>query len=175
MDRPLLRGLLKDWSFAFAVAAVVMFGWRMLQPEPVSEGDAPAIALRATDGEVWKLDERKAPAYVINFWATWCGPCRQEIPEIAAFASAHPEIEVVGVSIDDGISTERLAAESKKLGISYRVLHDSSGATAQAWGVSVYPTTFVLDADHQIIAMRVGTVDRDRLGDMLASPVARNP
>lgn len=175
MDRSMLRGLLKDWTIAFSVAMVVLFGWRMLQPAPVSEGEAPVLSLRSTEGEVWKLNEQKAAAYVVNFWATWCAPCRSEIPEIAAFANAHPEVEVIGVSVDEALTTERLAVESKKLGISYRVLHDASGATAQAWGVSVYPTTFVLDADYQIIAMRVGTVDRDRLGDMLATPVARNP
>lgn len=167
MDRAMLMGLVKDWAIAFAMAAVVMLAWQVFEPTPVSEGTAPPLTLASTTGETFNLHTGTAPAYVVNFWATWCGPCRKEIPEISAFAQAHPEIEVVGVSVDDKLTTERLGGEAKRLGITYRVVHDMSGEVARAWGVDVFPTTFVLDANYKVIGTRVGEVDRSRLEMMM--------
>jgi len=110
---------------------------------------------------------------VVNFWATWCAPCRQEIPDLARFAREHPEVEVVGVSVDEGMATERLKVEAARLGVTYRVLHDLGGEAARAWGVSVYPTTFVLDATGTVVASRVGVVDGRLLEEMLPSGVGR--
>jgi thiol-disulfide isomerase/thioredoxin len=167
MDRAMLLGLAKDWAIAFVMAAVVMLAWQVFEPTPVSEGTAPSLTLASTTGDTFDLHAGSAPAYVVNFWATWCGPCRKEIPEISAFAAAHPEIEVVGVSVDDKLTTERLGGEAKRLGITYRVVHDMSGDVARAWGVDVFPTTFVLDAQHKVIATRVGEIDRSRLEMMI--------
>jgi cytochrome c-type biogenesis protein len=171
MDRRELWGLVQDWSLAVFIAAGLMFGWNLLSPGPRSEGDAPALALPSTDGSHFDLADRTSAAYVVNFWATWCAPCRQEIPEFSRFSLEHPEVEVLGVSVDDAMATGRLAAEAKRLGITYRVLHDATGEVARAWGVSVYPTTFVLDRDLRIIGSRVGVMDRMGLEDLI--PAAR--
>lgn len=167
MDRRMWFDLVKDWVIAFAVAATVWLVWALLQPEPVREGEAPPLALLTTEGKTWNIGHQSSAAYVVNFWATWCGPCRKEIPELAAFAKAHPEVQVIGVSVDDKLTTERLEAEARRLGITYAVLHDAEGEAASSWGVTVYPTTFVVDRNLNIVNTRIGEVDRSRLEDML--------
>lgn len=170
MDRAMWVGLLKDWGIAASVAAGVMIGWNLLQPDPVSAGEAPELRLRDLAGDVWSLEAKRdgghAHAYIINYWATWCAPCMREIPEFNAFAEAHPEVEVVGVSVDE-MPTSRLRAEVDRLGIQYRVLHDQQNQASYAWGVRNYPTTFVLDAERNIIASRVGGLDRAGLEELL--------
>lgn len=159
--------LLKDWGLALAIALVAWALWRLLAPAPVDSGDAPELTLPDLQGETWVLAEQDVEAYVVNFWATWCAPCRQEIPEFAAFAQRHPEVVVVGVSVDEGMSRQVLAAKSRQLGITYPVVHDVDASTASNWGVTGFPTTFVLDAHRHVVDVKMGVLDGARLEAMV--------
>lgn len=166
MDRKLAWGLIKDWGVALAIGVVVLFAWSWFQPRPVSKGQAPPIELSDLEGNTYSLADDASELVVVNFWATWCAPCRREIPDFTAFARDNPDVRVLGVSVDD-MEPRALAAASKRLGIRYDVVHDPRQQTARRWGVNVYPTTFVLDAERHVVAMRVGTVDRARLDAMV--------
>jgi len=155
--------LLKDLALALGVTVAAFFVWSVLgSSQVVTSGEAPAFTLPDLNGEQVSLGTLPTGPVVLNFWFTQCGPCRREIPELSSFQDAHPEVPVVGISVDQKMSRETLAMHSERLGVRYAVLHDPKARVAEAYGVSVFPTTFIL-RDGQIERVRQGTVTRERL------------
>lgn len=167
MDRAELKGLLRDWGAVAFITLVVAVTWNIVTA-PASTGLAPKLELDRLGRGTWSLhDNGKADAYVVNFWATWCGPCKTEIPELNAFAAAHPDVAVIGVSVDEQLQTTRLEAAARQLGIAYPVMHDFDQSNANRWGVRSYPTTFILDRDKNIVRSHVGVINKTMLEEMV--------
>lgn len=164
---PFWLGLAKDWGLALAVVIGVFVLWTLFFSPKQASGPAPAFVLPDLDGgELALADISEGPA-VLNFWFTSCGPCRHEIPELARFHDAHPDVPMIGISVDRNMQPARLAALSRKLGINYTVLHDADSAVARSYGVDLFPTTFVLH-DGVIHHVKLGEVDQAYLEGLLA-------
>jgi cytochrome c biogenesis protein CcmG/thiol:disulfide interchange protein DsbE len=167
MDRRFVIDLVKDWGLALVIAWVLMALWRFFSPPaPDPGGEAPPLVMNTIEGEHVDLAALPEKWVIVNFWATWCGPCRKEIPDLAAFHTAHPEVALLGVSVDVNLDAEALREKSEAMGINYPVLKDSSGV-ADAWRVQVYPTTFVIDADRHIRTVHVGPLTRTELETLI--------
>ena len=167
MDRAFLGGMLKDWGIAFAVLAAGLFVWMVFfASKPLSEGPAPDFTLPTLDGAQMSLTDMGSGPVVLNFWFPSCGPCRQELPELSAFQQAHPEIPILGISVDT-MGTSQLRNVVRRLPISFTVLHDQKGDVAGTYQVSTFPTTIIIN-EQEIRASRVGTVDQRRLIRMLS-------
>ena len=96
---------------------------------------------------------------VLNFWATWCAPCREEMPELEALSAAMPQIEVALVAMDRS-PEPRILGFLEEVGVkTARDLRDPSGEFSRAAGVMGLPTTLVLDAEGREVARLVGIVD----------------
>jgi len=158
VDRASVVELVKDWALALGITVVVLFAWQWMQPDPVEHGPAPSLVEVDLDGATWSLADVSQDVVVVNFWATWCGPCRDEIPELSAEGQRQAEVAFVGVSADDGLSTPILATKSKQLGVAYPVVHDRDLSTVRAWGVNTFPTTFVLDRERHVVATHIGMI-----------------
>jgi thiol-disulfide isomerase/thioredoxin len=145
LARRLLRGAgqLLGWAVAILLVSYLVGRWR--SPDLASPPDFTLVDLRS-GARVTLADLRGKPA-VLNFWASWCGPCRLELPALERFAQNHPNIQVIGIGHDD---PDDLRAAATDAGVTYRLLHDG-GAASRAWGVSTLPTTFALDADGQLV------------------------
>jgi peroxiredoxin len=122
--------------------------------------EAPAFALQNLEGETVRLADFAGQTVVLNFWATWCGPCRVEIPTFSAFAEDHPEIPVLGIAVDG--TPAQLKAAREKMGITYPVLL-ADDATLRAYKVRGIPHTVVVRPDGTIGANHVGVVFRPQL------------
>ncbi len=111
---------------------------------PSLPDQAPDFALPTLGGETVALADLRGQPVVLNFWATWCGPCRAEIPAFSAYADANPDVAVLGIATDGPRS--KVAAHARELGITYPVLL-SDRATHQTYGISTIPTTVIVDAE----------------------------
>lgn len=114
---------------------------------------APAFALRDTEGEMVTLEELRGKTVVLNFWATWCTPCRIEIPSFSRFANSHPDVVVLGIAHDG--DQESLASAREDLDISYRVLVGTK-PVFEAYGVSTFPTTVIVDPEGRVRSAYTG-------------------
>lgn len=120
---------------------------------------AAAFDVVDTLGHRHRLADYQGRFVVVNFWATWCAPCVAEIPEIAAFSRAHPEVVVLGVAIDvdDPAMVKQFAA---KVGIDYPLVLSDEKVERELGSPSVLPTTRIYDPRGKVVYDRVGRVDR---------------
>ena len=139
-------------------------------------GAVPAAAfdLVDTQGRHHRLEELKGRWVVVNFWATWCVPCIQEIPEVAAFARAHREVEIVGVATDveDADKVKRFAA---KLGHDYPLVLSNDKVEKALGHVSALPTTRIYDPKGALVYDKPGRVDRKLLESLTRRPAPNAP
>ena len=123
----------------------------------------PDIALPAIDGHLHQLTDWKGKPLLINFWATWCEPCRREIPLLVALRREHAaeHLEVIGIAIDSAAAVHKYATSR---GIDYPVLIGEQGglAAASAFGMdTVLPFSVFADGSGRIVTLKVGELHRD--------------
>jgi peroxiredoxin len=119
---------------------------------------APDVDLRSPDGSSFKLAELRGKAVLLNFWATWCAPCRVEMPWLVELDEKYRDrgLRIIGVSMDDVGDTQEVVAFAKERGVKYQVLLGDS-ATADAYGgVRFMPQTFFIDSDGKITKATTG-------------------
>ncbi|MGB7631087.1 MAG: TlpA disulfide reductase family protein [Candidatus Deferrimicrobium sp.] len=123
---------------------------------------APAFSLKDTNGNLYSSAQLAGKPAVINFFATWCPPCREEIPGFVEVYNRHKEngFELIGISLDTD-TRENLPGFLMSNKIGYKILFGDL-ATARAYGgVSVLPTTFFVGKDGEIKNVHVGYIDED--------------
>ena len=132
------------------------------------------LKLPDLSGEQRSLDEFTGKIVLVNFWASWCRPCIQEMPSILRLAEAMQEqpFAVIGVNVGEG--ERRAQAAAKRLKIDFPVLLDKDSAEFKGWGATVLPTAYVLDGDGRIRYVSRGPLEWDRADiiDMLEDLVA---
>lgn len=109
--------------------------------------EAPDFALRTLDGENLRLSEYRGEVVMINFWATWCGPCRQEMPLLDELYNRYERVgfQLLGVNIDD--DPRRAMEMAEELGISFPVLFDDRKEVSELYRVEAMPVTVILDRE----------------------------
>ncbi|MBU0480609.1 MAG: TlpA family protein disulfide reductase [Proteobacteria bacterium] len=106
---------------------------------------APDFILLDTRGKSWKLSELKGHVVFVNFWATWCPPCRQEMPSMQELYMSMPADKFKMLSIlsnDEPVFADKLAA---KIGCTFPVMDDPDSAVGKAYGITGVPETYIVD------------------------------
>ncbi len=109
------------------------------------QGAAPPFQALDTEGKTWRLDELKGRAVLINFWASWCEPCRAEMPTLQQIADLYGPDKLLVLALNFKEHPRRAIQFAASTGLSLPVLLDPQGQTARAWGVKVFPTTVLID------------------------------
>jgi peroxiredoxin len=122
--------------------------------------EAPEFALPDLDGKVVKASDLRGKVVILDFWATWCPPCRQEVPHFVALQSKYRDqgLEIVGLSLDkSGASVVKPFAE--EYSVNYRMLIANDETASSYGGITGIPTTFVLDKNGKVVKRFMGYTD----------------
>jgi cytochrome c biogenesis protein CcmG/thiol:disulfide interchange protein DsbE len=140
---------------------------------PLIGKSAPPFTLqRAGSGEAIDLTAFRGKPVVVNFWATWCGPCWEEHPILNASARAYGDrVQFLGVVFQD--DEAKILGFLQQRGAAYPTVIDNHGKTAIAYGVGGVPETFVLDANGMIVAKHDGPISAEQLQSYLAEVLPR--
>lgn len=130
---------------------------------------APDFAVEQFDGSTFSLAEQRGKIVVVNFWASWCGPCRDETPLLtAAVPQLDADVVLIGINVWD--SREEAEAFVDYYRMNYAVAEDPDGAIAVDYGLTGVPETFVIDANGKIVARLPGPITSlQQLRDMIAA------
>ena len=111
---------------------------------------APDFALKSSSGKNLRLSEYRGDVVMVNFWATWCGPCRQEMPLLDELYSRYQRVgfSLLGVNIDDNQS--RAMDMVSELGVSFPVLFDSRKEVSKLYAVEAMPVTVIIDREGMV-------------------------
>jgi thiol-disulfide isomerase/thioredoxin len=135
---------------------------------------APDFTLESLEGKNIQLSGYKGQAVLLNFWATWCGPCKIEMPWFVELQKEYgPQgLQIVGVAMDDA-SKDDIAKFVKDMGVNYPILIGKEDVGNQYGGVNVLPTTFFIDRDGKIVAREFGLQSRSLFVDNIKKSLAQ--
>lgn len=151
-----------------ALAAGVYYWLFQRPPEtPVIGRPAPGFQLAVLDGSPASLASYRGRPVIVNFWATWCEPCKQEMPALQAEAASHPDLVVLG--IDNVEAAVKVRPYVEQLGVRFPILLDQDGSIVEQYQVLGLPTSFFVDRGGVLRSVYRGALSAETLRDSVAA------
>jgi peroxiredoxin len=156
---------------AVVISLMLVFGIQKTRHRPPQQTaeqlqgkPAPDFSLAATDGKTVKLSNFRGKAVLLNFWATWCEPCKVEMPWFVELQTKYgPQgLQVLGVAMDDS-SPKEIAEFAKKMGVNYPVVIGKEAVGDQYGGIPYLPSTFYISREGKVIDKIYGLVSRSEI------------
>jgi peroxiredoxin len=122
-------------------------------------GATPALELEDVDGKIHRLADYKGKVVLLNFWATWCGPCREEMPSMQSLGESLKSrpFAVLAVNVGEGARAARDFGE--KMALRFPLLLDRDTKTTRAWSARLLPASFVIGPDGKVAYSYLGAID----------------
>ena len=134
-------------------------------PDAQEWGSAPDFSVMNAEGETVQLSDFAGKPVVINFWATWCGYCKMEMPDFDKAYREYPDVVFLMINATDGVYETKEMADAyvKSEGFSFDVYYDVASAAQIAYKVSGFPTTVFINAQGDVVAKEVGMISYETL------------
>ena len=137
---------------------------------------APDFTLESLDGKTMKLSDFRGKAVLLNFWATWCGPCKIEMPWFVELQNQYAAqgFQIVGVAMDDA-SKEDIGKFAKDMGVNYPILIGKESVGDQYGGVPALPESFLIGRDGKIVDKIIGLRGKAEIEDAIKRAINTQP
>ncbi len=166
--------------FGLALAVLTLWGFPGVDTRlpPIAEGDtsaplkgapAPDFELTGADGQVHQLSDLHGKPILINFWATWCEPCRLEMPAIQARYTRYSQVGLQVLAVDFDEPKDDVIAFGKGLDLTFPLLLDPGGKVQSLYQVRGYPTSFFVDQSGVVQVVQIGVMTEGQLDRNLAA------
>jgi thiol-disulfide isomerase/thioredoxin len=168
---------------AMVVALMLVFGFKLArrssQPFVTSQmksDTAPDFALQSLEGKTVRLSDFRGKPVVLNFWATWCGPCKIEMPWFVDLQKQYGPsgVQFLGVAMDDA-STKDIAEFAQSMKVNYPILIGKESVGDDYGGVQFLPETFYIDRNGKVIDKAFGLKGRGEIEDDIKKILGPNP
>lgn len=171
--------MINRWHGLFLVILLLGGSWLWLNrvpvavlatarpPQPAIDYPAPDFTLTTLAGEQFDLSAVQGKPVVLNFWATWCGPCQRELPTLQAAAERYGD-QVLIVGVDQGEAPATVQSYVDKLGLTFTIPLDAEFAVSERYAVRGLPTTFFIDRQGVIRQMWLGEMNSITLAEGVA-------
>jgi peroxiredoxin len=167
----------------FLGVGLMIFAARHLQPNANAKNGsfgalrgapAPDFTLKTLDGKTLKLSDLRGKAVLLNFWATWCAPCKIETPWIVDMQNQYASqgLQVVGVSMDDASDTEDIKKFAQELHMNYPILQGTEDVGNSYGGLEFLPTTYFIGRDGNVTGRVLGLKGRSDLEENVKKALA---
>ena len=168
---------------AFVVALMLYFAYHQARrngtasaPRITQSTVAPDFSLESLDGPTMRLSDLRGKAVLLNFWATWCGPCKIEMPWFVDLQKKYGSqgLQIVGVAMDDA-SKDDIAKFAKDMGVNYPILIGKEAVGDQYGGVPALPETFLIGRDGKIVDKIIGLRGKSEIEDSIKKALDTRP
>jgi peroxiredoxin len=157
---------------AFVVALMLYVGYHHARSGPsfaphlTQSSLAPDFSLESLDGKTMRLSDLRGKAVLLNFWATWCGPCKIEMPWFVELQNRYASqgLQILGVAMDDA-SKEDIGKFAKEMGVNYPILIGKESVGDQYGGVPALPESFLISRDGKIVDKIIGLRGKAEIED----------
>ncbi|HYK52251.1 MAG TPA: TlpA disulfide reductase family protein, partial [Candidatus Eremiobacteraceae bacterium] len=168
-------------SIARRLAPVLVLALALAAPKPASAASpavgtlAPDFKLQSTGGRTMSLSDLRGHVVVLNFFATWCPPCRAETPDLVAAAKKYSNGDVVFFGVDDREQAPLVQVWAKGKGVRFPLVMDSTGSVEEMYDVRAIPTTYILDRNGLIRYRQLDQLESSTLTGALDAVIANKP
>jgi peroxiredoxin len=175
---PLLKS---RWFWSVAIMVVIILGgaWILfsqsisrispvggdaaviLEPAPIAGHPAPDFELATLDGELLRLSDFAGKPILVNFWATWCGPCRAEFPDFQkAWLESEDNLVIIAINHTTADRAEQVDDFVAEMGVTFPIVLDKDGQAAEAYQVRGLPTSIFIDSNGRVIEVFTGPINQ---------------
>ncbi|HVI10819.1 MAG TPA: TlpA disulfide reductase family protein [Candidatus Binatia bacterium] len=145
-------------------------------PRLAASAPAPDFSLESLDGKTMRLSDLRGKAVLLNFWATWCSPCKIEMPWFVDLQKEYGAqgLQIVGVAMDDA-SKEDIAKFAKDMGVNYPILIGKEAVGDEYGGVPALPETFFIGRDGKLVDRIIGLRGKAEIEDSIKKALNTKP